>query len=108
MRENRIKFNQSMMFKPDEIVRFFNHLVHRMGEADEIASKFKLKNRKYEVVSRQGTVYELRELESSATRQHGNTEGTRESDGAHASNARCHGSWLEGNAHANRGSPDGG
>ena len=40
-----------------------------MGETDEIASKFKLKNRKYEVVSRQGTVYELRELESGATRK---------------------------------------
>ena len=35
----------------------------------EIASKFKLKNRKYEVVSRKGTVYELRDLESGATRQ---------------------------------------
>ena len=71
LRENRIKFNQSMIetvFEPGEIVRFFNHVVHRVGETDEIASKFKLKNRKYEVVSRKGTVYELRELESGATR----------------------------------------
>ena len=72
MRENRIKFNQSMIetvFEPGEIVRSFNHLVHRVGETDEIASKFKLKNRKYEVVSRQGTVYDLRELEPGATRK---------------------------------------
>ena len=72
LRENHIKFNHSMIetvFEPGGIVRFFNHLVHRVGETDEIASKSKLKNRKYEVVSRQGTVYELRELESDATRK---------------------------------------
>ena len=72
LRENRIKFNQSMIetvFEPGEIVRFYNHTVHRVGDESEIASKFKLKNRKYEVVSRKGTVYELRDLESGATRQ---------------------------------------
>ena len=71
LRENRIKFNQSMIetvFEPGEIVHFFNHVVHRVGETDEITSKFKLKNGKYEVVSRKGTVCELRELESGATR----------------------------------------
>ena len=71
LRENRIKFNQNMVetvFEPGAIVRFFNHAVRRAGETDEIASKFKLENRKYEVVSRRGTVYELRELESGATR----------------------------------------
>ena len=63
LRENRIEFNQNMIetvFEPGEILRFFNHVVHRVGETDEIASKFKLKNRKYEVVSRKGTVYEPR------------------------------------------------
>ena len=72
LRENRIKFNQSMIetvFEPGGIVRFFSQVVHRVGETDEVASQFKLKNRKYEVVSRQGIVYELRELESGATQK---------------------------------------
>ena len=71
LRENRIKFNQDMIetvFEPGETVRFFNHTVHRVGDTEEVASKFKLKNRKYEVVSRQGTMYELRCKQSGATR----------------------------------------
>ena len=47
--ENRIKFDQNMIetvFEPGEIVRFFNHVVHRVGETAEIASKFKLKKPK--------------------------------------------------------------
>ena len=42
LRENYIKFNKNMIetvFEPGEIVRFFNHLVHRVGGTDEIAIK---------------------------------------------------------------------
>ena len=71
MRERRIQFNKDMIetvFEPGEVVRFFNHTVHRVGEADEIASKWKLKNRKYVIVSRNGTIYELRDLDSGVLR----------------------------------------
>ena len=60
LRENRNTFNQSMIetvFEPGGIVRFFSHAVHWVGATNEITSKFKLKNRKHEFVSRQGTVY---------------------------------------------------
>ena len=40
------------VFEPGEIVRYYNHTVHRVGETGEIANKWKLKNGKYEVVSR--------------------------------------------------------
>ena len=45
LRENRIKFNQSMIetvFEPGEIVRFFNHAVHvriRTGTQQLLVSK---------------------------------------------------------------------
>ena len=58
LREKRIQFNQEMIetvFEPGEIVRFYNHTVHRAGEPEEIASKWKLKNRQYIVLSREGS-----------------------------------------------------
>ena len=71
LRERCIKFNQATIetvFEPGEIVRFFKHTVHRDGEAGEIASKFKLKNQKHEVIARSGTMHELRDVETGTQR----------------------------------------
>ena len=51
------------------IPQYYNHTVHRVGETGEIASKWKLKNRKYEVVSREGTIYALRDQDTGATKR---------------------------------------
>ena len=72
LKQRRISFNQNMIetvFEPGEMVRYYNHTVHRVGETGEIASKWKLKNRKYEVVSREGTIYALRDQDTGATKR---------------------------------------
>ena len=77
-KQRRISFNQNMIetvFGPGEIVRYYNHTVHRVGETGEIASKWKLKNRKYEVVSREGTIYVLRDQDTGATSDRRNVFG---------------------------------
>ena len=75
LRKSRERFNQNMIetsFEPGELVRYYNYVPIRRANDDgteytadlEIASKLKLKNRVYRVVSNKGTVYEMENVET--------------------------------------------
>ena len=72
LKQRRISFNQNIIetvFEPGGIVKYYNHTVHRVCETGEMASKWNLNNRKYEVVSREGTIYAPRGQDTGATKR---------------------------------------
>ena len=77
--KSRERFNQQQIeveFEPGELVRYYNYVpIRRQADEPEIpadvlvASKLKLRNKKYQVVSRKGTIYVLRDVSSGKERR---------------------------------------
>ena len=78
LKESRERFNShqvEVVFEPGQLVRYFNYVpVSHKATGDgvekvEISSKLKLRNAKYRVVSRQGSVYVISNVETGKERR---------------------------------------